>query len=113
MQNVHIFRNHIFEIFALDRQTARREYWAHRFKLEFWLVFWQSRRELWLCCCRAELTLCVRMRFFYALFHTEHSSAEMALGGAVLDRDALFQAANKPVHWVATSVNLILTTVWG
>lgn len=37
----------------------------------------------------------------------------MALGGVVLDRDALFQAANKPAHWVATSVNLISATVQG
>lgn len=37
-------------------------------------VFWQGRGGgLWLRCCGAELTLCVRMRFFYALFHTEHS----------------------------------------
>lgn len=46
MQNVHILINYIFEIFAIDRQTARHEYWAHRFELEFLLVFWQSRREL-------------------------------------------------------------------
>lgn len=57
-----------------------------------------SRRELRLCCCRGELPLCVRMSFFYALFRSERSPTEMALGGAVLDKDALFQAANKPVN---------------
>ena len=64
--------------FALDRQIAWRD--GSNAHVSVWLlqvgicfVFWQSGGELWLCCCGAELTLCVWMRFFYALFHTEHS----------------------------------------
>lgn len=47
-----------------------------------------------LCFCGTELTLRVRMNFFYASFHAENSQTKMASGRVVLDRDALFQAAN-------------------
>lgn len=42
--------------------------------------------------------VCRSEGLFYALFRTERRSGEMALGGAALDRDALFQAANKAAH---------------
>lgn len=43
------------------------------FQVRIFLSF-SELRELWLCCREAELTLCVRRRFFCALFHTERPS---------------------------------------